>query len=374
MGQALFSPDSSALLTRDEARQRTDRLKARLTEDWQEFVALWRGGAHLALGYGSWGDYFEAEFDRDGKYGYRLLEHARVMEMLGDSPIGESPSISLTESQAREFFPLRKDPELLREAWHEVESRFGSEPTAANIRQVVQEKKLGFSVPAEVAERNDFFCENCGDWFPTPVWECRQCQSHWSQEYDERCKNCYRSRDGTEEETGEEDESPEPIPLAVHFSSESAEWYTPQHIIERVCDVLGGIDLDPCSNSHEHPNVPAAEHYTAADDGLSKDWRGTVYMNPPYGRDIEPWAQKLAQEFAAGRTTEAIALVPARTDTQWFRILAGFPVCFLDGRLKFSGHENSAPFPSALFYLGWDVAKFGVAFEDIGLIYQRWSR
>ena len=45
-------------------------------------------------------------------------------------------------------------------------------------------------------------------------------------------------------------------PLGVHFSSESAEWYTPGEIIERVQRVLGAIDLDPCSNSHDAPHVP----------------------------------------------------------------------------------------------------------------------
>ncbi len=154
------------------------------------------------------------------------------------------------------------------------------------------------------------------------------------------------------------------------YMSETSEWYTPPAIIERVAAVLGTIDLDPCSN--EGKSVPAETCLTAEDDGLSQRWAGTVYMNPPYGREIVPWAEKLCDEYARGNVSEAIALVPARVDTEWFRLFRDFPICFLDGRLKFSGHENSAPFPSAVIYLGKDIDKFDTAFGDIGDVWIRW--
>ena len=155
------------------------------------------------------------------------------------------------------------------------------------------------------------------------------------------------------------------------MSSDSVEWYTPPAIIERTVRVLGRIDLDPCSDGGARPTIPAKTHYQEVDDGLAQEWRGTVYMNPPYGTVIEDWCRKLRSEYEAGHTTAAIALVPARTDTQWWQVLADFTVCFVTGRLKFSGHENSAPFPSAVFYLGEDVRGFLRGFRDIGGIYQR---
>lgn len=162
--------------------------------------------------------------------------------------------------------------------------------------------------------------------------------------------------------------------LAVHYSSESAEWYTPPEIIARVVLVLGGIDLDPCSNSSGEPNVSASQRFTVSDDGLSHPWEGRVYMNPPYGRVIDAWAEKLVSEYHAGRTTQAIALVPARVDTDWFRRFRDFAICFIDGRLKFSGHVNSAPFPSAVVYLGGDIDRFHDAFSDLGDIWVRWQK
>jgi len=80
----------------------------------------------------------------------------------------------------------------------------------------------------------------------------------------------------------------------------------------------GEIDLDPCSNSHEEPNVPAKTHFTREDDGLAQDWHGRVYMNPPYGYEIAEWVDRLCQQYEQGSVIEAITLVPARTDTAWF--------------------------------------------------------
>ena len=162
--------------------------------------------------------------------------------------------------------------------------------------------------------------------------------------------------------------------MAVHFSSESPEHYTPSVIIEAAIACMGGIDLDPCSNSKETPHVPAASHYTREDDGLTQEWRGCVYMNPPYGREIDDWIAKLVSEYEAGNVTEAIALVPSRTDTQWWQRLREYHVCLVSGRLKFIGNNDPAPFPSAVFYLGQNIGRFVYAFEELGDIWRRTVR
>lgn len=162
--------------------------------------------------------------------------------------------------------------------------------------------------------------------------------------------------------------------MAVHFSSETPEHYTPSVIIDAAIACMGGIDLDPCSNSKTTPNVPAATHYTREDDGLSQEWHGCVYMNPPYGREIDDWVAKLVSEYEAGNVTEAIALVPSRTDTQWWQRLREYHVCLVSGRLKFIGNNDPAPFPSAVFYLGQNIGRFVWAFEELGDIWRRTVR
>lgn len=156
-------------------------------------------------------------------------------------------------------------------------------------------------------------------------------------------------------------------PSSVHFSSKSPEWYTPEHIIEGAEKAMGGIDLDPCADSERA--VPATYHYTKEDDGLAQKWSGRVYMNPPYGSAIGEWVRKLKEEYERGEVEEAIALVPARTDTEWFSVLRMYPRLFVKGRLKFSQHQNSAPFPSCLFYFGDNGQKFVEAFEGVGDVF-----
>lgn len=155
------------------------------------------------------------------------------------------------------------------------------------------------------------------------------------------------------------------------FTSDTPEWYTPAHILTAVVAALGAIDLDPCADAGKR--VPAATHFTIEDDGLSQPWRGRVYMNPPYGREIVAWVDKLAEEFRYGNVTEAIALVPARVDTTWWRRLPHREWLAVSGRLAFSEHENAAPFPSAVCYLGPNWLRFREVFTALGDGYSRWE-
>ena len=56
--------------------------------------------------------------------------------------------------------------------------------------------------------------------------------------------------------------------------------------------------------------------------------------------------EKAWESTRSGATV--VMLLPARTDTKWFhRYLYGkAELRFLEGRIKFSGSRNSAPFPS----------------------------
>lgn len=133
------------------------------------------------------------------------------------------------------------------------------------------------------------------------------------------------------------------------FSSDTDKWNSPRPLLEDLYTVFT-FDLDPCSNSKESPNVKARRHFTVEDDGLIQTWRGVVYMNPPYGRQIARWMKKAASREA--RTV--VCLIPARTDTRWWQdnVPTGSFVVFIRGRLRFGNAENGAPFPSAIVVFG----------------------
>ncbi|KAB8333607.1 hypothetical protein SD80_012495 [Scytonema tolypothrichoides VB-61278] len=136
-------------------------------------------------------------------------------------------------------------------------------------------------------------------------------------------------------------------------SSGQNEWATPAWVIDALMAVLGKFDLDPCGDSRK-PVTRARVVFTADDDGLHLPWMGNTFVNPPYGRELGLWVDKMVAEVEAGRVLTLTALVPARTDTNWWHraMSAGASVLFLKGRLKFGNSDQSAPFPSALLLWG----------------------
>lgn len=133
------------------------------------------------------------------------------------------------------------------------------------------------------------------------------------------------------------------------FSSASSEWSTPQDLFDSL-DRIFHFTLDPAPTDE---NAKCEHHFTANDDGLSKNWAGqTVWLNPPYGRTIGTWVKK-AYEESQKPGTFVVCLLPARTDTAWFHDYCrkGY-IQFIRGRLKFGNSKNSAPFPSMIVFFG----------------------
>ena len=106
------------------------------------------------------------------------------------------------------------------------------------------------------------------------------------------------------------------------------EWYTPKEII----DALGHFDLDPCSA--EHPLWPTAQTmWNKNDDGLSREWFGRVWLNPPYSRPLVEEFLRMMSEHGNG-----IALMFNRCDSKMFQKYvfdAADGIMFLKHRIKF---------------------------------------
>lgn len=129
------------------------------------------------------------------------------------------------------------------------------------------------------------------------------------------------------------------------FSSVTDLWETPQQFFDDL-DNLFHFTLDACALPE---NAKCGNYYTPEQDGLLQPWAGTVWCNPPYGRQIGKWVEKAYNSVASGDAT-VVMLLPARTDTKWFHdycyINRYATVRFVRGRLKFGGCKNPAPFPS----------------------------
>lgn len=128
--------------------------------------------------------------------------------------------------------------------------------------------------------------------------------------------------------------------MSVHFSSASDNWATPQDFFDKLNEEFS-FTLDVCADEQNHKTQ---NYFSKEQDGLAQEWYGTVWMNPPYGREIGKWMKKAYESNA-----KVVCLVPARTDTAWWHDYAAKgEVRFIRGRLKFGNSKNSAPFPSAV--------------------------
>jgi hypothetical protein len=378
---ALFDYAALDAETRIVVQQRTSEIKTLMRRSAQDIIDIGQKLIEVKarLGHGHFGGWLESEFGWSQDTAGRFINVAQRFDIpqIADFNIAPSALYALSAPSTPE--PARAEA---------IERAQAGEPITHSAAKAIIEEYKASKVTPPVAN---------GNGYRAPINERPPVIDD-----EEEAEEFAETVDGytwTEPTEDEPVDLPRPAPpvvsrsvsptvplsvpltapapkMAVHFSSETPEHYTPRMVIDAVIECMGGIDLDPCSNSHESPNVPAGEHFTADDDGLRQVWRGRVYMNPPYGREIVDWVDKLVKAHESGSVTEAIALVPARTDTKWWAMLRDYPVCLVSGRLKFGEAENGAPFPSAIFYLpnGTAIDRFYDAFSSLGDIWQRTTK
>lgn len=159
---------------------------------------------------------------------------------------------------------------------------------------------------------------------------------------------------------------------------DNCEWYTPAHIIEAARACMGGIDLDPASCEEANRVVRASAFYTREQDGLQQEWKGRVWLNPPYSRGvIEAFAQKLIH---SPQIEAAILLTNNASDTAWWQQCAkrARAICFLRGRLTFWGPQERGNSPTqgqtVMLFRGYSdvdiphMTRFEHEFSQLGVI------
>lgn len=128
------------------------------------------------------------------------------------------------------------------------------------------------------------------------------------------------------------------------FSSKTDLWATPQSFFDKLNAVFK-FTVDVCASKD---NAKCDEYFDEKVNGLSMDWKGVCWMNPPYGRSIGAWIEK-AYRSAKDNGATVVCLVPARVDTRWWHdYCAKGEIHFVKGRLKFGDAKDSAPFPNAV--------------------------
>ena len=147
-------------------------------------------------------------------------------------------------------------------------------------------------------------------------------------------------------------------------------WNTPAEIVDKVVEFFGGpVELDPCSNDRDNPNIPCLRCFTEEDDGLAHQWNAnSVFANHPYS-DSKHWIPYARRQFDEGNVEEMILLIKLDVSTKWFRSIADRPWIAISKHLRFGDSKGAAPFQSALIYLGKNPGRFHQVFGDLGPMY-----
>ena len=98
----------------------------------------------------------------------------------------------------------------------------------------------------------------------------------------------------------------------VMFSSKTEMWETPQDFFDNLNREFH-FTLDACATRE---NAKCENFYSPEQDGLSMPWKGRVWCNPPYGRQVGQWVEKAYMSAQTGALV--VMLLPSRTDTAWF--------------------------------------------------------
>jgi hypothetical protein len=210
------------------------------------------------------------------------------------------------------------------------------------------------------------------------------------------------------------DVHPSPVVAALaamtrgRHSHDTAEWYSPDNVLNAARETMGAIDLDPASHPEANERVRAARIFTEQDNGLLQPWTrpgGTparVFINPPTGLVRAFW-RKFVLEWLQGRMCAGIWLGYSLEQLQTLQVdkPAGkgkkakrqaadpachlqpldFPACIPSKRLPFveneaarlerlakGGKGKSPSHGNFIIYAGPDADAFRRAFAPIGYV------
>jgi phage N-6-adenine-methyltransferase len=126
-------------------------------------------------------------------------------------------------------------------------------------------------------------------------------------------------------------------------------WRTPRTLGANLVNMFY-LNLDAAADDS---NKLCPVYWSEADDGLSREWNGRVWCNPPFS-GCRDWVEKAIEEVDSRRAQCVIMLLPAHVGLSWFTLAADrAPFWLFDRRIKYEppdGVKASSPaFGSVLF-------------------------
>ncbi len=149
------------------------------------------------------------------------------------------------------------------------------------------------------------------------------------------------------------------------------DYYTDLRITAAARTAMGGIDLDPASCREANEGVHASRFFGIFEDGLSKQWHGRVWLNPPFGR-WDVWVPKALNEYNDGAVDQMCIFSTVNTSiSQRFHpiVAAANAIWLPNGRFSCWGPKSSNAMEGCIVcYLGDRVDAFRSAFQNMGRV------
>lgn len=142
----------------------------------------------------------------------------------------------------------------------------------------------------------------------------------------------------------------------------------PKRIVARCMDLLSVVHVDPFAISGIN-TYDALTCVSKPTDGLTAEveWHGNMVINPGIHRtNLGEIAQRLINEYTAGRVEQALCFLPAAMNSHYGRLLRTFPRVFISKDIAVTGPvlRTVIKVPMMLCYLGRKHDAFFRAFND----------
>lgn len=156
------------------------------------------------------------------------------------------------------------------------------------------------------------------------------------------------------------------------------DYHTNYRVIECAREVMGHIDLDPASCRRANKTVKADKIFTAYTNGLLHEWRGRIWLNPPFGQ-WKVWVPHILAQMQSGGVEQICIYAPTASISQSSIVKMSqidHSLCILAGRAIAKcggpkGDGKTSTDGAAIYYYGNSHEKFDEVFGKIGTVYRR---
>lgn len=121
----------------EEAEEITEAIRSSVTATYILIARAHSQKAHIALGYNTWEEYVNEEFDISASRSYQLLNMNKVVEEI-EEVTPEGTEVKLTEAQARD---IKRELPRITERIEEETRELPPEEAAEAVKRVVEEER-----------------------------------------------------------------------------------------------------------------------------------------------------------------------------------------------------------------------------------------